>query len=289
MANWAEKSYLTLSAVVPTKNASRTLDMCLQSLNSQNGLVVELIVVDNGSSDDTAEIAKRHGAEFFRHGPERAFQKNAGARAATGEYIVFIDADMELTPGVLAACADVAGRGVAVIIPEESYGANFWAQAKVLERRCYRGNDAIEAARFFHRDDFLALGGFDEDLVASGEDLDLSQRARRAGFEFRRVEPLIMHDEGSPTPWETFVKWRYYGRNMAKYWKKNPAEARAQYNPLRRGWLRHWRELVAAPHLTLAFLFLKACQLCGVLLGVVDARLGRADRLGDPHAYRPQP
>jgi arabinofuranan 3-O-arabinosyltransferase len=196
---------------------------------------------------------------------------------------------MTLAPTVLEECLAIAGRRRAIIIPEESFGANFWARAKVLERRCYRGNDAIEAARFFRREDFLALGGFDEDLVASGEDLDVSQRARRAGFEFRRISSLIMHDEGAPTPWETFVKWRYYGRNMAKYWKKNPAEARAQYNPLRRGWLRHWRELVAAPHLTLAFLFLKACQLGGVLLGVVDAKLGHADRLGDPHAYRPQP
>ena len=263
--------------------------MCLDSLNSQVGVVVHQIVVDNNSTDATTDIAKRYGAHVIRHGPERAFQKNAGARAASAEYIVFIDADMRLSPGVLAACAAVAGRGVAVIIPEESFGANFWARAKVLERRCYRRNDAIEAARFFHREDFLALGGFDEDLVASGEDLDLSQRARRAGFEFRRVEPLIMHDEGSPTPWETFVKWRYYGRNMAKYWAKNPSEARAQYNPLRRGWLAHWRELVVAPHLTAAFLFLKACQLAGVVLGVVDARLGRADRLGDPHAYRVQP
>ena len=280
---------MIIETIVPTKNACRTLNMCLESLESQVGVVVRQIVVDNNSSDATTDIAKRHGAHVIRHGPERAFQKNAGARAATGEYIVFIDADMRLSPGVLAACAEVAGRGVAVIIPEESFGANFWARAKVLERRCYRGNDAIEAARFFHREDFLALGGFDEDLVASGEDLDLSQRARRAGFEFRRVEPLIMHDEGSPTPWETFVKWRYYGRNMAKYWAKNPSEARAQYNPLRRGWLAHWRELVVAPHLTAAFLFLKACQLAGVVLGVVDARLGRADKLGDPHAYRVQP
>ena len=280
---------MTVSIIVPTKNAARVLATCLTSLGAQHNLIKETIVVDNYSGDATPQIAERHGALLVRHGPERAFQKNAGVQAATGEYVAFIDADMELLPGVIAACLDVAGRGVAVIIPEESFGANFWARAKVLERRCYRGNDAIEAARFFHREDFLALGGFDEDLVASGEDLDLSQRARRAGFEFRRVEPLIMHEEGSPTPWETFVKWRYYGRNMAKYWAKNPSEARAQYNPLRRGWLAHWRELVVAPHLTAAFLFLKACQLAGVVLGVVDARLGRADRLGDPHAYRVQP
>jgi glycosyltransferase involved in cell wall biosynthesis len=280
---------MTVSVIVPTKNAARTLTNCLESLVAQHHVIKEMIVVDNYSGDGTPQIAERYGALLVRHGPERAFQKNAGVRAATGDYIVFIDADMELSAGVIAACLGVAGRGVAVIIPEESFGANFWARAKVLERRCYRGNDAIEAARFFHREDFLALGGFDEDLVASGEDLDLSQRARRSGFEFRRVEPLIMHDEGSPTPWETFIKWRYYGRNMAKYWARNPVEARAQYNPLRRGWLRHWRALVSAPHLTAAFLFLKVCQLAGVMLGVVDSRLGRADRQGDPHAYRVHP
>ena len=280
---------MIVSVIIPTKNASKTLEKCLKKIDIQEYCSVEKIVVDNYSKDSTATIAAACGASVLRYGPERAFQKNAGARAATGEYIVFIDADMELSPGVIEACVGVAGRGVAVIIPEESFGANFWARSKVLERRCYRGNDSIEAARFFHRDDFFALGGFDEDLVASGEDLDLSQRARRSGFEFRRVEPLIMHDEGSPTPWETFVKWRYYGRNMAKYWARNPSEARAQYNPLRRGWLQNWRALVSSPHLTAGFLFLKACQLAGVLLGVIDSRLGRADRLGDPHAYRVQP
>jgi len=278
-----------ISVIVPTKNASRTIEKNISSIISQNYKNIEIIIVDNKSKDLTNEIAESLGATVIQHGPERAFQKNMGARVAKGEYVVFIDADMTLAPTVLEECLAVAGPRCAVIIPEESFGANFWARAKVLERRCYRGNDAIEAARFFRREDFLALGGFDEDLVASGEDLDVSQRARRAGFEFRRISSLIMHDEGAPTPWETFVKWRYYGRNMAKYWKKNPAEARAQYNPLRRGWLRHWRDLVAAPHLTLAFLFLKACQLGGVLLGVVDAKLGHADRLGDPHAYRPQP
>lgn len=275
-----------ITAIIPTKNAAIFVGKCIIAINEQTCKDAEIIVVDNASRDATVEIAVRHGAEVIQCGPERAFQKNAGARAASGEYVAFIDADMCLSPTVLEECARVAGRGVAVIIPEESHGANFWARAKVLERRCYRGNDAIEAARFFHRDDFLALGGFDEDLVASGEDLDLSQRARRAGLEFRRVEALIYHDEGSPTPWETFVKWRYYGRNMAKYWKKNPSEARAQYNPLRRGWVEHWRDLAAAPHLTAAFLFLKACQLAGVLLGVADARLGLAGRMGDPHAYR---
>ena len=280
---------MLVSVVVPTKNASRTLDKCLRSILEQSLGDVEIVVVDNGSSDATESIARAYRASFVRHGPERAFQKNMGARVATGEYVVFIDADMTLTPTVLEECLSIAGPRCANIIPEESFGANFWARAKVLERRCYQGNDAIEAARFFRREDFLALGGFDEDLVASGEDLDVSQRARRAGFEFRRISSLIMHDEGVPTPWETFVKWRYYGRNMVKYWKKNPAEARAQYNPLRRGWLKHWRELVSAPHLTMGFLFLKVCQLAGVLLGVADARLGRSDRLGDPHAYRPKP
>ena len=280
---------MKISVIIPTKNASKTLHKCVKSIKEQTYRNIELIIVDNYSRDSTRQIAESAGGLVVLHGPERAFQKNMGARIANGDYVVFIDADMTLTPKVLEECLAVAGPRCAVIIPEESFGANFWARAKVLERRCYQGNDAIEAARFFRRQDFLFLGGFDEDLVASGEDLDVSQRARRTGFEFRRISSLIMHDEGAPNPWETFVKWRYYGRNMAKYWKKNPVEARAQYNPSRRGWLRHWRELVAAPHLTLAFLFLKACQLAGVLLGVADARLGRSERLGDPHAYRPQP
>jgi len=68
----------------------------------------------------------------FIKGPERSAQRNFGAAQATGQYVVFIDSDMELAPGVVEACVVKAteANAAGIIIPEESFGIGFWAQCK---------------------------------------------------------------------------------------------------------------------------------------------------------------
>ena len=86
----------TISVVIPARNASRTLEACLQSLALSETKPLECIVVDDGSTDNTAEIAARFGvmviATHGQLGPARA--RNFGARQAVGEIIFFIDSDI---------------------------------------------------------------------------------------------------------------------------------------------------------------------------------------------------
>jgi rSAM/selenodomain-associated transferase 2 len=96
-----------LSLVVPTLNAAATLERCLDAL----GQGVDLIVADGGSSDATRDIARAAGARIVETGPGRGLQLAAGARAAGGEWFLFLHADTRLEPGWREDC-DVHMRTV---------------------------------------------------------------------------------------------------------------------------------------------------------------------------------
>src|SRR5437868_1519424 len=129
-----------VSVVVPTRNSAETLESCLRSVREQSHPSVELIVVDNHSSDATIPIASAVADTVVTAGPERSAQRNVGARQSRGDYLLFIDSDMELDVGLVAECVSLASRGLAaVVIPEVSFGEGFWGSCKGLERSCYVG------------------------------------------------------------------------------------------------------------------------------------------------------
>ena len=143
-----------VSIIIPTKNSSTTLGACLKSIKNQTYKNIELIVVDNNSTDETKVIAKKYTDKVFNKGPERSAQRNYGVKQSNGEYTLIIDSDMELSEKVVENCVKKIQSNThikAIIIPEESFGVGFWAQCKKLERSFYIGVDWIEAARFFEK------------------------------------------------------------------------------------------------------------------------------------------
>ncbi|WP_193070087.1 bifunctional glycosyltransferase/CDP-glycerol:glycerophosphate glycerophosphotransferase [Brevibacterium aurantiacum] len=105
-----------LSVIVPAYNASGFIDSCLRSILSQTGVALEIIVVDDGSTDDTASIAgdvelRDHRVTVLRaanSGPAAA--RNLGVLAARGTFIAFADADDEVLPGAYQAMVDSLDR-----------------------------------------------------------------------------------------------------------------------------------------------------------------------------------
>src|SRR5688572_24829119 len=159
-----------ISVIVTTKNNEPTIDPCLRSIADQSYKNIELIVADNSSTDRTPEIAKQYTDHVYTKGPERSVQRNFAVEMARGAYVLIIDSDMVLSPKVVQGCAtaDAADSEIrSLIIPEESFGEGFWAQCKRLERSFYVGVDGIEAARFFDKNLYQEVGGYNEKMTGA--------------------------------------------------------------------------------------------------------------------------
>lgn len=267
-----------MSVIVPTRNSARTLGACLASIARQTYRDVETIVVDNDSSDDTRQTAARYECSVLVIGPERSAQRNHGARHANGSHLLFVDSDMVLEPSVVADCAAAARSGAtAAIIPEVSFGDGFWAQCKRLERSCYVGDDDIEAARFYERELFGRLGGFDERLNGP-EDWDLSRRAASAGARIVRVPSVIWHDEGRLELGALLRKKFRYGKSYPAYRRIHREEARPQFRLVRPAFVRHRGALAAEPLTAAGMLVMKALEFSAGATGALSTLAVRSRR-----------
>lgn len=257
-----------VSIIIPTYNSAVDIERCLHSARKQTHRRQEIIVVDNYSRDVTREIAKKY-AEVYTHGLERSNQRNFGAAKAKGDFLLFIDSDMELMPEVIKECLNEAlSRNIdAIVIPEVSVGEGFWARCKALERSCYLNDSLIEAPRFFKRETFLKFNGYDESLVGP-EDWDLPLRMKKAGFSFSRVKTLIIHHEGRLTLWRTVRKKYLYGFTFSRYIKKHKKEAVRQIL-FRTSFLRNYKLLLRNPLLTLGFIVMKSCEFIAGASGMI--------------------
>ena len=255
-----------VAVIVPTRNSAATIRRCLSSILGQD-MPVEVVVVDNHSSDETADIAARLGIDVVTAGPERSTQRNLGATHTQAPWLLFVDSDMLLQRGVVRSCVEVCEKhsADAAVVPELAAGEGFFAKCRALEKRCYLGDDEIEAPRFFHRDVFDKVGGYDEDLYA-GEDWDLSIRIKREGAKVTRAEQNIVHWEGRISLRETFQTKSYYGRSLRTYRAKHLNAP--QLSPNRSALLRSWKELVRTPHLAAGLALLKAVEFAGVASGL---------------------
>ncbi len=271
-----------VSVIVTTKNNHKTLDACLASIADQTYDAIELIVVDNFSTDGTRAIARYYTEQVLCCGPERCTQRNVGVERANGEFVVIIDSDMELEQHVIQDCVDVMHyrpQTKGIIIPEESFGKGFWAACKRLERSFYHGNDAIEAARFFAKKTFVEAGGYDEALV-SGEDWDLSARVRELG-RIERINSQIRHNEGRLRLFGSLRKKFYYASLARAYLSKSHKKIGAGIGPIARYrlFLSRPKRLLANPFVGLGMLFMKTCEFGFGGLGYIfykNSKSGRA-------------
>lgn len=211
-----------ISVIINTKNEEQNIGRCLESIRRQTDADFEVIVVDNRSSDQTVGLAQKFGAQVFDFGPERSEQKNFGAQKAGGAWLLFVDADMELSPKVLSDCMGTARQGFdALVVPEKSLGDGFWAQCRALEKRMYFNDARVEAPRFFSREIFTKVGGYSAGMI-SGEDWDLREKVKRAGGKIGRAREVIYHHEGRVNLTSAFKKKFYYSKNAKIYLAKNP-------------------------------------------------------------------
>lgn len=261
-----------LTVVVPTKNSGRTLGPCLRSVRAQT-VPVQLIVVDNYSTDNTREVAEPLADLVLVQGPERSAQRNAGWRAGRGAAVAFIDSDMRLEPELaeqsLALLAGDDGLG-AVVLPELAFGEGYFAACRSLEKRLYLGDTGVEAARVFRREALEGVGDYDERLTGP-EDWELPDRVVAAGWRLGRTAGHVWHDEGRVRFSQQFSKKRYYGRGVRRYRELVPPERRRGVS---RSSLLNLRALAANPLHAPGLVALKVVEAAGIAAGAAQAARG---------------
>lgn len=265
---------------MPTRNSARTLSACLESVRAQRGVAVDLVVVDNHSTDATFTIAQRLADRVLVGGPERSGQRNLGVRSGDSEWICWIDSDMVLPADTLAGALAVAHRtgARAIAIPEVTVGSGYWTACRTLERRCYLGDLTLHNPRLIRRDLFDELDGFAESM-AGPEDTDLRLRLLHRGERIAYApDTLIEHDEGRLTLRDIWHKRVYYGRSLPHLADVHPSALRGQARDLLRAYWRNRMLLVRHPVHVPGLLFLRVFEAAGYLRGSRQARRGHRPR-----------
>ena len=173
---------MKLSVIIATKDRASRLDAALESLRLQGSTPpMEIVVVDNGSLDDTRQIVEKHGARYlFEPVANRGRARNRGVAAATGTHLLFVDDDVIVPAGFVAAHARAhdeavfpqAVTGPIINVPgpndRPSPAANNYSKAFFCTCNASVGKSTLEA-----------VGGFDEQFDLYGwEDTELGIRLR---------------------------------------------------------------------------------------------------------------
>lgn len=193
---------MKISVIIPAFNEALLLGRTLDAINqarsafTRSGLESELIVCDNNSTDATAEIARAHGASVtFEPVNQIGRARNRGAAAASGEWLLFIDADSQPSAALFTDVADciASGRYLAGGSVIRLEGHHRVAQLLTQGWNWISRLRGLLAGSFIFVETaaFRAIGGFDPQFYA-GEELDLTLRLRKAGRAQQR-EIVILH------------------------------------------------------------------------------------------------
>jgi glycosyltransferase involved in cell wall biosynthesis len=264
-----------VSTITPVLNGEKYIADNLESIKKQTYKNIEMIVVDNFSTDKTIVIAKKYGATVYKKGPERSSQDNYGVKMAKGKYVFITGCDMVLDRDYIEKCVDQCEKKGfdAIYASVKSRTTNYWSKVKGLEREIYIGDDFIESARFFRRDVFLKLGGYDATLVLHSDDYDMQKRLNDAGFKTGRIDSYETHIDEIDSIKEVFLKSFYYGMNSLKYLKKYKGYATTQLFPVRTAYFRNWKKFATNPGLTVGFFVFKIVQYLSATMGLLFAIL----------------
>jgi glycosyltransferase involved in cell wall biosynthesis len=175
---------MRFSVVISTYNRARIVPHAVRSVLDQQGVEFELIVVDDGSSDDTAKVLGQIGDPRLKvvRRPNGGFSvaRNTGIEAATGEWVTFLDDDDMALPGWLSCFAEMAGRGVGVVCCAAEYRSREGALVEIAlpgADSLFDNRTALFLAGTFavQADLLRSVGGFDERLACS-QNTDLGLR-----------------------------------------------------------------------------------------------------------------
>jgi glycosyltransferase involved in cell wall biosynthesis len=185
---------LQITVYIPAFKVERFLPSSIESLLAQTCKPLEILVIDDGSPDNSAAIARSYpGVTLLRHDHNRglAAARNTAFRSARGEFVASLDADCVAEPGwlekLIPHLSDSSVAGVGGFLREgvldsladrwrQAHMPQEWGPALLREPKFLFGCNNI-----FRRSVVLEIGGYDESMRTNGEDCDLSRRLLAAG------------------------------------------------------------------------------------------------------------
>lgn len=277
-----------ISVVVPVFNGGDCLDLCLRALAESSLQPLEVIVVDDHSTDDSREIAERHGVTVLatggRRGPAEA--RGLGVHHASGELIVFIDADVLVHRESLQQFAALFQQRPDIAAAFGSYddkplAQNYLSQWKNLSHHFIHQNSRPDAHTFWagcgaiRREVFLQIGGFDlRYRGATIEDIEMGYRLTRNGFRVLLAKDIqATHTKR----WDMRNLWRTDLLYRGIPWTRLILRTRNLPNDLNVSWLQRLSlllsmVLLAVLALTVVLLPLQATAALGVFLLVLTGQ-----------------
>lgn len=264
-----------VSIIIPTYNSARTLEQCLLSVKNQDYEDIEIIVVDNNSSDATKEIAKKYTDKVFNKGPERTAQKNYGIEKATGEYLLIIDGDMFIDSWLISECVKLISKDTNnwwVCVPVSDVWGSYWVRCIAFERSLYVWTQ-MEAPRFLRKDLVEQVWKYPEDIIFF-EEFIVPQKIEKLWYNIRiHSENKIYHDYYDFNFIQNLKKRFNYGKTMRAY-----SENQTEYSDCQL-WIGNRlnifftnKRFYSKPHLSFGILSLKFMELVSGKLGLIFSK-----------------
>jgi glycosyltransferase involved in cell wall biosynthesis len=260
-----------VSVVIPTFNSERFLEKCLCSVKKQSYPNVEVIVVDNYSTDKTREIARKYADLVLLKGSERSVQVNFGVRHGRGKFVYRVDSDSVAEPNVVGEAVkkcELEGFDAVCVHNTSDPSVSFWARVRKLERDCYADDELNVASRFLKKDVFEKIGGFNESLVAA-EDYDLHNRLLKNRIRIGYIKSKEIHIGEPRNLLEVAKKQYYYGKTVKRYLEMNPEKGIRQISPLRSAFIKNRKNFAKHPSLTFGFIVYQIVKYSAAGLGLL--------------------
>jgi glycosyltransferase involved in cell wall biosynthesis len=224
----------SISIIIPAHNAEKTLEKCLSSVIQASPHEKEIIVVDDGSTDQTSKIASNFPVKLLNFDENRGASaaKNCGLAKATGDIVAFLDSDcvveqnyfVELSLALENVGCDLGGVGGVVHplesnIISDSFRVRFFGNSSSDDTKI-RETDCLGGAAAYLKELLLKFDGFDTNLIG-GEDLDLCVRLRKAGYKLLVVPAAKSYHLHPNSLRQLAKKWFCYGQFLVDVSLKN--------------------------------------------------------------------